>query len=240
MTRGAEIYVRIITFLVGLVLTALGIVCILWYAGVDPLASWLNDSWPKSQLNDADNTSWWFTTLVVTALIIILLCLNSIVQLSKRRTVDTLIIDGDQPGGAIHIELSDVGRAIARDLETKPIIRTASAHAVRDHGVDTLDIDVQAPADVPLTTLIKTAEQVSADVPVAVAYCGPTRRIFLRLDKVRRPDGTTSSARYRGVQKFPTPISKKTAMLSPSKTTAAPQERGKKPSFPTVYSTPCL
>ena len=39
MTRGAEIYVRIITFLVGLVLTALGIVCILWYAGVDPLAS---------------------------------------------------------------------------------------------------------------------------------------------------------------------------------------------------------
>ena len=113
MTRGAEIYVRIITFLVGLVLTALGIVCILWYAGVDPLASWLNDSWPKSQLNDADNTSWWFTTLVVTALIIILLCLNSIVQLSKRRTVDTLIIDGDQPGGAIHIELSDVGRAIA-------------------------------------------------------------------------------------------------------------------------------
>lgn len=28
MTRGAEIYVRIITFLVGLVLTALGIVCI--------------------------------------------------------------------------------------------------------------------------------------------------------------------------------------------------------------------
>ena len=31
MTRGAEIYVRIITFLVGLVLTALGIVCILWY-----------------------------------------------------------------------------------------------------------------------------------------------------------------------------------------------------------------
>ena len=203
MTRGAEIYVRIITFLVGLVLTALGIVCILWYAGVDPLASWLNDSWPKSQLNDADNTSWWFTTLVVTALIIILLCLNSIVQLSKRRTVDTLIIDGDQPGGAIHIELSDVGRAIARDLETKPIIRTASAHAVRDHGVDTLDIDVQAPADVPLTTLIKTAEQVSADVPVAVAYCGPTSRIFLRLDKVRRPDGTTSSARYRGVQEIP-------------------------------------
>ena len=187
MTRGAEIYVRIITFLVGLVLTALGIVCILWYAGVDPLASWLNDSWPKSQLNDADNTSWWFTTLVVTALIIILLCLNSIVQLSKRRTVDTLIIDGDQPGGAIHIELSDVGRAIARDLETKPIIRTASAHAVRDHGVDTLDIDVQAPAD----------------VPVAVAYCGPTSRIFLRLDKVRRPDGTTSSARYRGVQEIP-------------------------------------
>lgn len=34
MTRGAEAYVRFITFFVGLVLTGLGVVCILWYAGV--------------------------------------------------------------------------------------------------------------------------------------------------------------------------------------------------------------
>ncbi|ALE18811.1 hypothetical protein [Lawsonella clevelandensis] len=206
MTRGAEAYVRFITFFVGLVLTGLGVVCILWYAGVEPLTGWLNDSWPTDHFDGAENANWWFPALVVAAILIVLLCLRSITLLTKRRNADTLVLDANQPGGAIRIELSDVGRALARDLETLPAVRSASSRAINDRGVPTLDIDLQSPADVPITTLIKIAEQVSADVPAAVSYCGPTTRVFLQLDKVRRPDGTTSSARYRGTQEVHTDI----------------------------------
>ena len=206
MTRGAEAYARFTMFLVGIILTGLGVVSILWYAGVEPLTSWLNDSWPKSQFERAENADWWFPALVVAAILIILMCLRSITLLTKRRTVDTLVLDANQPGGAIRIELSDVGRAIARDVENLPAVRSASSRAVNDRGVPTLDIDLQSPADVPITTLIDIAEQISADVPAAVSYCGPTTRVFLQLDKVRRPDGTTSSARYRGTQEVQTNI----------------------------------
>ncbi|WQD12714.1 MAG: hypothetical protein U1U88_000798 [Lawsonella clevelandensis] len=97
--------------------------------------------------------------LVVAAILIILMCLRSITLLTKRRTVDTLVLDANQPGGAIRIELSDVGRAIARDVENLPAVRSASSRAVNDRGVPTLDIDLQSPADVPITTLIDIAER---------------------------------------------------------------------------------
>lgn len=206
MTRGAEIYVRFISFLVGLVLAGLGVVCILWYAGVEPLAGWLNDRWPKRGFEEAEDANWWFAALVVAAIVIILLCIRSITLLTKRRSVDTLVLDANQPGGAIRIELSDIGRALARDLEHLPAVRSASSRAVNDRGVPTLDVDLQSPSDVPITTLIDIAEQVAADVPASVGYSGPTTRVFLQLDKVRRPDGTTSSARYRGSREVQTDI----------------------------------
>lgn len=196
MIRGVEIYVRAVTFLVGLVLTGLGVGGILWYAGVEPLAGWLNESWPSDWFTTAEDTSWWFPTLVGAAALLILLCLNTIVQLSRRRTVAPLVLDSDQPGGTISLHLGDLGRALAHDLEKLPAVRFSSSQAVNDHGVSTLDIEIQSPAETPLGTLIEIAEEITADVPAALGHSGPTTRVFLQLDKVRNAGQATSTTPY--------------------------------------------
>ncbi|HHY07822.1 MAG: hypothetical protein WAN89_06110 [Lawsonella sp.] len=188
MNRGPSAILRILTFLAGAVLTAVGVLGILWHANVASVSNVVDNHWPSAVLEDVTAQSWWIHALIGTAVVAILLIILNIVVLTRRRTVSPLLLDGDDPKGQIFLDTALVGRAVARDLENLPTVRDAASKTINDNGVPTVNVTLTSPAHVPVPTLLDIAEQVSADIPAAVSYCGPVARVFLELDRVRRQE----------------------------------------------------
>lgn len=188
MNRGSSAILRILTFVAGAVLTAVGVLGILWHADVRTVSDVVNKHWPTRVLEDITAQGWWIHAIIGTAVVAVLLIILNVVVLTRRRNVSPLLLDGDNPTGQIHLDTALVGRAVARDLENLPSVRDAASKTINDNGVPTVNVTVNSPADVPVSTLLDIAEQVSSDVPAAVNYCGPVARVFLELDKVRRPE----------------------------------------------------
>lgn len=188
MNRGPSAILRVLTFLAGAIFTAVGVLGILWHADVSSVTNIVDNHWPTEVLEDITAQGWWIDAIIGIAVVSILLIIVNLIVLTRRRPVKPLLLDGDDPDGQIHLDTALVGRAIARDLENLPAIRDASSKTINDNGVPTVDIAMSSPADIPVPTLLGIAEQVSSDVPAAVNYSGPVARVFLELDKVRRPE----------------------------------------------------
>lgn len=185
MNRGSSFFVRLVTFLVGAILAAVGVILILWHVGVEPIADALHNHWPSAQIKGAPDTNWWLGALFGVAIVGILLAIINISVLARRRTVDTLFLDKDNPEGRISMEIGDIAKAIASDTENHDLVRDASAHAINDNGVTCIDVNIDAAAEAPIADLLQVCEQVAVDVPAAVAYTGATSRVFLNFDKPR-------------------------------------------------------
>lgn len=194
MNRGPSVVLRIITFLTGAVLVTIGVLGILWHANVPSLTSFVDNHWPTASLANPTAQGWWIHAIIATAVVSLLLIVVNLVVLTRRRGLEPLLLDGDDPDGKIHVDPSAIGRAVARDLENLPSVRDASSKTINDNGTPTVNITVNAPADTPLPTLLDIADQVSADIPASVSYAGPTARVFLELDKVRRPEKNVAYA----------------------------------------------
>lgn len=177
MSRGTLVLDRVMTALVGLVLLALGVLGILWWAGrlgsvptqVDLSAiRW----WPKQQ--------WWPWALGLAGLILALLGLRWLFGHLPRSGISHLSLPGSGPEGRLLVAAGPVVDAAADAMARTPGVRSARGRIDHDRGqlVAHLDATIERGAD--LRTVAAAADAVTGELQAALERQDLTGLVQLR------------------------------------------------------------
>ncbi|MDQ2826712.1 MAG: hypothetical protein M3Y04_07120 [Actinomycetota bacterium] len=165
MSRGTVITNRIVVFLVGLILLALGAAAALWWQGT--LTGWFRavpDRLDSRSVSGLTQQSWWPWAAGAVGLVLILLGLRWLVAYLPRRGVSHLKLPGSSSQGSLMAQVQPVATAAAEALEQTPGIRSARGSLREERGqlVAWFSVTVEQQAD--LTTVAAAADRVSAQL----------------------------------------------------------------------------
>jgi len=161
MSRALIAFDRLMAFVVGLVLVAVGAAAALWWRGTFPSWPTRLDTGPAVQLTDRP---WWPWTVGILGVALILLGLRWLVAHLPSRGISQLTLPGSSPHGRLITQVRPVAAAAAEALEQTPGVRSTSATiiAVRGQLVARLNATIEQQAD--LSAVAAAADQVSADL----------------------------------------------------------------------------
>lgn len=166
MSRFLDVADRIVVFLVGLALLALG----LWSVGLyidQPQAQWLADQADLQQWLHAPDKDWfpWVVTGlgVLSAVVALLLIIPNL----RRHRIRTMTSRASNELGSITIGLDALADAVAQSFAALPRVNRASAVVAEDHGEKTMTITINANADASIPHIREHAEQAERDLLAA-------------------------------------------------------------------------
>jgi len=177
MSRGTLALDRVMTALAGLVLVALGVLGILWWAGrLGSVPDHVDLSgirwWPRQQ--------WWPWALGVGGVILALLGLRWLLAHLPRRGISVLSLPGSGPEGRLLVAAGPVIDAAAGALARTPGVRSARGRVDHDRGqiVAHLDATIERGAD--LRTVAAAADAVTGELQAALERQDLTGLVRLR------------------------------------------------------------
>lgn len=184
MTRGTLAVDRIMTALAGLVLAALGVLCILWSAdrlGSAPRQVDLSAGrgWSQQQ--------WWPWALGAVGVVLILVGLRWLLSHLPRPGVGHMSLTGSGREGRLLVAAGTVIDAAASSLAGTPGVRSAHGRIDHDRGqlVVRLDATIERGAD--LQTVAAAADVITAKLHSALERDDLTARVQLRTAGRNRP-----------------------------------------------------
>ncbi|GAB3883733.1 hypothetical protein [Terrabacter terrigena] len=184
MTRGTLAVDRLMTALGGLLLAALGVLGILWWAGRLGSAPapidlsgirWL----PKQQ--------WWPWALGAAGVLLALLGLRWLLSHLPRRGVTHLSLPGSGPEGRLVVSTGPVVDAAATTLANAPGVRSAHGRIDHDRGQLVVHLDATIERGAQLETVASVADAVTAEMRSALERDDLTARVQLRTAGRNRP-----------------------------------------------------
>lgn len=161
MSRAVLVLDRVVAFVVGLVLLAVGVAAVLWWLGTFA-------SWPArldtSGVRDLTGQTWWPWAIGLVGVVLILLGLRWLVGHLPARGASQLKLPGSDASGRLVAQISPVARAAAEVFEQAPGVRSASAtiREARGQLIVRLNATIEQQAD--LGAVAAAADQVSADL----------------------------------------------------------------------------
>ncbi|NUR16609.1 MAG: hypothetical protein HOQ13_09895 [Dermatophilaceae bacterium] len=184
MTRGTVAFDRVMMAVVGVVLLALGVLGILWWAGrLGTIPQQVDLSgirwWPQQ--------AWWPWALGAGGVVVALLGLRWLLSHLPRGAVSHLSLPGSDARGRLLAAAGPVLDAAAHALAETPGVRSARGRIEHDRGrvVTRIDATIERSADLALVA--SAADAVTADLQSALERQDLTSRVQLRTAGSDRP-----------------------------------------------------
>ena len=161
MSRALVTLDRLMAFLVGLVLIAVGAAAALWWRGTFP-------SWPTTIRTrtavDLTSQPWWPWAAGLLGVALVLLGLRWLAAHLPGRGISQLTLPGSTPAGRLLAQVRPVANAAAEALEHTPGVRSASATIREERGqlIARLNATIEQQAD--LHAVAAAADHVSANL----------------------------------------------------------------------------
>ncbi len=152
---------RILTFVVGLVLLALGVAGALWWRGSFP-------SWPHTlnlrSVLDLTTQPWWPWAAGLVGLVLLLAGLRWLVSHLPSPAVTHLTLPGSTPAGALVAQARPVAAAAAEALQQTTEVRSARGTVRQERGQLTVRLTATIDPHADLHLIAATADHVAADL----------------------------------------------------------------------------
>lgn len=161
MSRSLVTLDRLMAFVVGLVLIAVGAAGVLWWRGTFP-------SWPTKLDTGAAITMtgqpWWAWAVGIIGLVLVLLGVRWLIAHLPSRGVGQLKLPGSTPQGKLLAQVRPVANAAAEALEQTSGVRSASASIHKERGQLVARINATIEQQADLLAVAAAADQVSSDL----------------------------------------------------------------------------
>lgn len=177
MTRGTLAFDRLMTALGGLVLAALGVLGILWWAGRLGSAP---DRVDLSGIRWLPEQQWWPWALGAAGVVLALIGLRWLLSHLPRRGVTHLSLPGSGPGGRLVVATGSIVDAAAATLANTPGVRSAHGRIDHDRGQLVVRLDATIERGAELETVAAVADAVTAEMQSALERDDLTARVQLR------------------------------------------------------------
>ncbi len=184
MSRGTLAVDRLLTALAGVVLTALGVIAVLWYAGRLGSAPTRVD---LGGIRGLSRQQWWPWALGAAGVILALLGLRWLLSHLPRRGVASLFLPGSGPEGRLLVATGPVLDAAATALAGTPGVRSARGRIVRDRGEIVARLDATIARGADLRVVVAAADAVTGDLQSALERDDLTARVQLRTAGRNKP-----------------------------------------------------
>jgi hypothetical protein len=144
MKRRLNIADRLAVGVTGLVLTAVGVIALLRWVGVQPVVDAVGDV-DNDQISSAPDQSWWHWALLVATIVLGIAGLWLLLANIRPNRLRTVTVRPTEPFvGDVDISVPDVGRAAARSLERHRHVESTSIRSYVDGVTPVLEFTVTA------------------------------------------------------------------------------------------------
>lgn len=180
MSRAVLAWDRFVAILAGLILTAAGILGILWWG------KWLItlpaqvDVTPATDLRQQP---WWPWAVAAAGVIIALIALRWLAGHLPGRGVSELNLPGSDDTGRLHVNAGAVADGLAEALEQYPAVRTARGTIRADRGQLVANVRATIDPDTDLTKMAAVADDVSRQLAAMLHRDDLTCRMQLRVSR---------------------------------------------------------
>lgn len=183
MSRVTAAWDRIATFVVGLVLLAVGVAAVIWYYR-------LVGGFPK-MLHARTATrimaqGWWPWVAGAGGVVLVLLGLRWLVSHVPQRHNKQLALTGSDRTGRLTADLSAVSQAAADTLADVPGVRSTGSAVHLDRGRRTLDITLTAEPHAELGDVVDASERMTAELAQVLGADAPATRVNVRVARNER------------------------------------------------------
>ncbi|MEJ5946630.1 hypothetical protein WDZ17_15130 [Pseudokineococcus basanitobsidens] len=175
---------RLATFVVGLVLVALGVAMVAWWGG------WLVLVWPQAPdaltlrtATDAFAASWWGWGSLVAGVVVGLLGLWWLLAHRTHRSTGPVRLEGSDDSGGLLLDGSAAVSTAADVLSGARGVRAARGKLVRDRGELVAEVSAVVEPTADLEHVVEVAEAALADLAVVLGRPDVAGRV--RLDVAR-------------------------------------------------------
>jgi hypothetical protein len=152
---------RVVTFIIGLTLIAVGVLAIIWRLDLYPT---IPDRTNTSAALARTTTPWWPWAVTIAGLILVLLGVRWLWAHLPIKRVAQLNIPGTGPKGRLQVNTKAVAAAAGDALTSTTGIRSARGTINRDRGQIVVDLRATADADANLHAIANGADQVAAEL----------------------------------------------------------------------------
>lgn len=184
MSRGTLAVDRTLVALAGVTLTALGVLCLLWYAGRLGSAPVQLD---LSGIRWLPRQQWWPWALGAAGIILAVLGLRWLLSHLPRGGVTNLYLPGSGPQGKLLVAAGPAIDAAASALAQAPGVRSVRGRIDHDRGEIVARLDATIERGANLRIVAAAADAVTGDLQSALERDDLTSRVQLRTAGRNRP-----------------------------------------------------
>ncbi|MDT5146310.1 MAG: hypothetical protein QOC58_955 [Mycobacterium sp.] len=170
MTRWAITADRVVAFLVGGVLIAVGAGALLWHTGLIP-------GFPQAvtapALVEALSTWWWRWAVAAAGLASTGVALRWLAAHRPAGKAAPIELHDSDATGTVSIDPSAIASAAADALRQHPAVRSAKGRAVTDRGERTIELAVTAAHPSDLDAVVEAIDVTCADIAAATSGAPP-------------------------------------------------------------------
>lgn len=177
MTRGTLAFDRVMTALAGLVLLAVGVLGILWWAGRLGSAPTRVD---LSSIRWWASQQWWPWALVVGGVVLALLGLRWLFSHLPRSGVSHLTLPGSGTEGRLLVATGPAMEAAAGSLERTPGVRSARGRIDHDRGQVVASFNATIDRDADLRVVAAAVDDMTGQLQSVLERQDLYSRVLLR------------------------------------------------------------
>lgn len=180
MSRAVLAWDRLVAFVLGLVLLALGVLAILWWGG------WLA-ALPRevdlTAVAELPKQQWLPWAAVGLGVLLVLLALRWLAAHLPGQGVGMLNLPGSDETGRLRVNAGAAADAFADVLAEHPAVRRSRATIAVDRGQLVVTLRTTVEPDADLATLARAADQASAELASVLRRDDVTCRVHVRVGR---------------------------------------------------------